>query len=312
MKIPTENGVQIESACFLLNLKLGTLPNSKKVPSASVEVRKEMPFDPDTDTEMLRVSKKLFDCTELDELKQAHHSLRDFVERYELPTKGQFRAGMYLVSMTHLEKIEEKLCEATAEIGAIVDRLIVALPERIAESEEKLGTLFNEFDYPTESKIRERLRVVHEYQMLATPEGLKKFSLDMFDREQAKLRARMEEAAMDCREIIAERTRELLTAISDRLTPSLDGKPKVMRKDMITSWNDTLDLLAEQNITGDTDLANVIAIAKDKLTGRESLSMKGDAVVRTEITESFKSLIERLDEQVIDKPLRAITFEEAA
>jgi hypothetical protein len=85
-----------------------------------------------------------------------------------------------------------------------------------------------------------------------------------------------------------------------------------MRKDMIESWSSALDLMSEQNITGDADLAAVIAAAKEKLAGRETLSMKGDAALRTEIATTFKGLIERLDEQVIDKPLRAITFEEAA
>ena len=302
----------IENACFLLSLKLGTLPNSKKVPSASIEVRKDMPFDPDTDTEMLRVSKKLFDCPELDELKQFHHSLRDFIEQHELPTKGQFRGGMYLMSITHLPAVEERLKDSVEQVEDLVDRLIEVLPLRISEAEGKLGTLFNEFDYPTESKIRERLRVVYEYQTLATPEGLKRYSADMYKREEAKLKARMEEAAMDCREIIAARAKDLLAAITDRLTPSLDGKPKVMRKDMIESWSSALDLMSEQNITGDADLAAVIAAAKEKLAGRETLSMKGDAALRTEIATTFKGLIERLDEQVIDKPLRAITFEEAA
>ncbi len=147
------------SLFFVLDLRLGTLSNSKKVPSTAVAVVREFEFDPDTDPEMLRVNKKLFDCPELDEIKQYHHSLRDFIETRELPTKGQFRAGMYLMSYKHLPAVEERLELAVEQIGELVDRLIDALEQRIGESKEKLGTLFNEADYPTEKTIRERLKI---------------------------------------------------------------------------------------------------------------------------------------------------------
>ncbi len=300
------------SLVFLLNLRLGTLGNSKKVPSTAVKVVREFDFDPDTDPEMLRVNKTLLDCPELREIKRYHHELRDYIEARELPTKGQFRAGMYLMSYRHLDAIEARLTMARENIGELVDQLVEALPERIEQSRARLGTLFNEHEYPSEATIREKLRIQFEYQTLATPEGLKRINREMFDREQAKLQRRMQEALDDSRAIIAQQTRDLLSAVADRLTPDESGKPKIIQANMAANWTAALEMLGDKNITGDSDLTAVIEQAKARIAGRGASDLKSDAATREEITAAFAELIARLDDQVIDKPLRQISFDEAA
>jgi hypothetical protein len=307
--IPNSPAIPLHDQVLLLDLRLGTLPNSKKVPSSSVEVKHD-DDEPDTDNNMLRVSMKILDCPELDEIKRVHHEIRDRVERLELPTNNQFRGGMYLMSYKHVEKMEAHLANAEEQLETCVDHLLDVYDQRIEEARAKLGTLFNEDHYLDPADVRAKLKMQYQIVTLATPEGLRKYKGDVFKREQEKLQKRMEEAVEDSRQIIAAQTRDLLTAVADRLTPSQDGKTKVIRGDMLEGWNETLDLLASKNVTDDTNLAEAIAAAKARLSGPAMADLRGDVALRADIAASFKSVVDRLDEQVIDKPLRRIRLED--
>jgi hypothetical protein len=307
----TENDAVSKAAMavFLLDLRCGTIRDSKKVPSTAVEVVRHLPHDPETDPKSLNVSKKLLDCEELEAIKRLYHRLRDAVERYELPTKDQFRGGLYMIELDKFERVEAELEDAIRTLAGYVDALAANYELRVEQSRARLGTLFNEHDYPSIETLRNRLVIRYQYQTLSTPEGLKKYSRDIFERERKKLQAKMEDAIEDCRQIVAGKTKELLTEIVERVKPT-EGKPKVFRPDIIKSWTDALELLGDKNVTNDEELKAVIETAKKAISGRDVATFKSDSAVKAEIEEAFGSLIERLDDSVIDKPLRRVHWEE--
>lgn len=301
--------IPAEQAVFLLDLQLGTMRNTKKIPPGRVEVIRSKPTDPRTNPNAISSSKKLLDCDELRAIKTLHHQLRDYVQMYALPQE-QFRGGIYMLPLSRFEFVEAYLQQTEVDLRYLVEELITNYDLRIRESQTALGLLFNRGDYPTPNDLRARLIIKYSYQTLSTPEGLKNYSQEIFEREQAKLREKMAEAVEDCRKAIAASTKDLLLEISDRMTLSEDGQPKIIRPSMIEKWLETFDLLGSKNITNDTELQAALESARATLQGKTEESLLHNATVQEATLSTFSGLIANLDRDVINRPSRQMNLDD--
>jgi hypothetical protein len=299
----------LAEAVFLLDLKLGKLGVTRKVQNDVIFVRHELD-EPETDSSVLSVSKKILDCQELTAIRHLYRELREYAERYEIPQNGQFRPGLYLMPYSRLEQIEAYYSDASERLSTLVENLLDLYDLRKSEARERLGVLFDEDEYPEEAEIKAKFFVRYSFVTLSTPEGLRKYKGDIFKREQEKLRRQMEEAAEESRQIIAQQARDLAEKVIERLTPSLDGKPKIFKDSLLTNWDEFFDLFGDKNITGDEDFASIINNLKDRITGKGCHELRKSASERAEIRELFEGVIGQLDEMVIDKPIRRIRLED--
>ena len=294
--------INLNQQAFLLDLKLGQLTLSRKVASTMVET--------DADPALLRISKKILDCPEMQAIKAHQRHIRGMIETLRLPTGDMFRPGMYLMPYSLLERTEDYLSKANEEMKGLIDTFLDVYTITIEQDKLALRSLFNEADYPPPTKIRTAFQMAYSYQTVATPESLKTFRFDIFKREEEKMRRMWEEAAAESQGALRQQALELARHAVEKLTPGEDGKPKTFKESMLGNWNEFIDLFQHKNITADSDLEGILNKVRNAIAGRKCSDIRSDASVAAEIKTLFEGVVGQLDGMVVARPTRRMNLEE--
>jgi len=295
-------GSNLPDRVFLLSLRLKMLGQSKKAPVSLITT--------DAEPARVRLGKKIFDCPEIDAIRQHHQYIRRYVESKMIPTGEQFRAGMFLMPYTLLDSIEAFFEAANNSLNDLIDDFIAVYDDRIEDDREALASLFDANNYPSIAAARDAFVLEYEYVTLATPEGLKQFDRAVYEREAAKLQKRVEEAAEESRILIMEQAKDLAQSVCERLASDGSGKPKIFRDSLIGNWREFLETFSAKNITDDTQLAALMAEIKTKIGDRDPDEIRKSANVREEIRQHFEGVVAQLDGMIVAKPIRKIDLSE--
>jgi hypothetical protein len=220
-----------------------------------------------------------------------------------------FRAGMYLMPYSLLDQIEPLITQTESRLKQKIDALLDVYQASIQSDRETLKSLFRTEDYPAPEEVRDAFKITWGYQTISTPEGLKGYRQDIYKREAAKMQALMEAAAAESREALIHQALELAKHVTDKLTPSEDGKPKVLRESVLENWDKFCDLFSHKNIAGDTDLEKVLNDVRATLKGRKAKETRTDAQAAAEIKALFDGVVGKLDEMIVAKPIRKLSLE---
>ena len=103
---------------------------------------------------------------------------------------------------------------------------------------------------------------------------------------------------------------DFVNHMTDRLAPGDGGRKKVFRDSAITNFTSFLDLFNARNVTDDAQLKGIVDQAKQLLKGVEPSAVRDDDHLRKTMHDSFAKLGKAIDPLIIDKPKRAIAFED--
>jgi hypothetical protein len=79
----------------------------------SRKVRPEM-VETDADRTLLRVSKKIFGCNAMDQIREIDGQIREHLGRYTI-SNALMKPGIYLVPLDHVERVETFIAEKKSE-----------------------------------------------------------------------------------------------------------------------------------------------------------------------------------------------------
>lgn len=280
----------------LMRLHFGRFGNTRKVASSQIEVN--------ADKTLVKVSKKILDSPEYDEIQTMDGKMRGWVESQCLPST--FMAGLWFVPLTKVKAVNERMRQYQQERAQAVDALCAVLDRIICKDREQLRELFDASEYPTSQKIRQSYTLDWSWMALTAPKSLEAVSEEMYMSAKQKMEDNIREATTEIRMVLREQFIELVAHLSDRLEPSEDGKKKIFKDSMTENFQEFLNSFRDRNITEDAELARLVEDARKLVGGVSAKSLRSQEPLRDSIRAGMENIKAKLSDMVVPQPSRFI------
>jgi len=288
--------VSLNEKTVLLNLEFGQVSNRLKVKSDSDSINTEI------DRKSLHIGVDLFDAPELRACQNFLAQLKAKVKTYCSPSF--FRGGIYLVKLGAIETVNEIIQKAKVDFIPVVRAFADAVEKRRDESQERLKGEYDPDLYPSMEEVIEKFTIEHCWLSMSTPTSLKKISEDFFQTEKAKAEESLKSATSEITALLAAEAKSLGDHLIERLTPSVDGKPKQIRQSAVANISAFLDTFSFRDIESNADLKAQMDRVKTIIAGVDVKDLRMDADLRADLAKQFTEVTGALDKLVMDRPTR--------
>lgn len=272
-----------------VKVRFGSLGNSRKVNDNVLET--------DADKELLKVSKTLLDSEELEAIRKADGKMRQYLYNTCLP----FDIGILLLPCGLISDVHKRLTEYRETRGELVSKFLTAYPELCKSAALRLGSLYNPADYPTAETVKARFVFDWQYVSFGVPGQLKGISAGLFAAEQEKASAIMKAAAEDITVLMRQTLLEMVSHLQERLTPTDDGKAKILRESAVKNLQEFLNTFDLRNVTDDKALQGQVAKVKALISGTNAEALRNSDVFRDKIRSGMAEVSSVLSTMVEDK-----------
>jgi hypothetical protein len=279
-----------------LRVHLGALGNTRKVSSAQIDV--------DADKQLIRVSKRILDAPELQDIHRLDSELRHYLYNICLP----FEIGIHLLPLSLIEVVDAKLREMQAERKNRVERFMRRYPALCREISNRLRTLYSPADYPPVDYVQSKFSFTWQYLSFGVPGQLEEISARIFLSEREKAAQRMAEASIEIQQVLRATLAEMVEHLRERLTDSDDGKPKQLRESAVLKLKEFLATFDFRNVTDDRELSELVNKARALLNGVDADVIRGTETLRERIREGMAEISSSLDTMIVDRPSRKFRF----
>ena len=153
----------------------------------------------------------------------------------------------------------------------------------VDEARERLGSMFDESDYPDPETVEERF--VIDYTILPIPDA-KHFLAKLGRKSDARIRAditrkvhdNIDAAVRDLYERLGEAIAKVVDRVQDEKRTNEDGTtasaPRVFRNTLIDNLRDIVDVVPRLNLTGDPQLAKLCETTRAKLCKYDATTLR--------------------------------------
>jgi hypothetical protein len=294
-------GDQLQERAVGLILTFSGIGNRRKVSMSDVEV--------DADKELLAMSKKLIDAEEFEAIQSLDGEARRYIETRALPS--QLKKGIYLLPNALVTEVEEKLSEFAAKRGTLVEALLLRYSELVAESRRRLKSLFDATDYPNADYIRNAFKLSWRIIGFTTPTSLKELDRALYDRECKKAAEQWAESWKNIEQLLAWNLADLVEHLIGRLEPDeKTGKKKTFKDSAVTKIQDFLNTFDARNIGNSTELKALVDKTRVLIADVNPEQLRTSPRTRDTVAKGFEKIADLLDPMLVEKPTRAISFEE--
>ena len=142
-------------------------------------------------------------------------------------------SGIRLIRQTDIAGFDLQMATLRAELAEAVEQLDRHYAELKSAARERLGSLFNAGDYP--QRLHRLFAVEWDFPSVEPPNYLRDLSPELYEQEQARVAARFDEAVRLAEEAFTTELARLVSHLSERLTGTDDGKPKIFRDSAVTN-----------------------------------------------------------------------------
>ncbi len=298
----------IQDHALIYTLSTSKIGTRKKVDSSRVSIKNT---DQQPDADAIGVSKKILDCPEYDAIATADNDISQFLRRRAL-TCSMFKRGVYLVPIQALQAIDDRVERFKSErANELVPAFLAVYDQAREHARDTLGPLFDVADYPSIDQVRAAFRSESRYMELGTPGTLRHINPDVFEREQAAFRDRLESAADEIQTALRDSFADLVGHMAERLGKTETGKPRIFRDTLVSNLREFLDSFDSRNIADDDQLSALVQQARDSLGNRTPDQLRRVPAARDAARAAMEDIKARLDTMTMDKPGRKFDFDES-
>lgn len=266
----------------------------------------------DADKDLVGASKKIVEAAEYGHVASFEASIKGWLRSVALPSK-LYRSSTYLIPTARIAEVDDYLEQARKTWQEKVDSYVAVYPERKAETMRRLGATADESDYLPPEQVRAAFGFEHEYVTLSTPTSLKQISAQLFEREQERLRLRLQSAEDQIKMAFRAQFAELVAAMKKMLEPDVKnaaGRAMKFSPARIERLQQFMSEFKVKNICGDVELAAMMGQLDQMLQGVDPKELKDDKEWRLAMAAHFASVEQQLGALVTTKPKRAIDVDD--
>lgn len=216
--------------------------------------------------------------------------------------------GTRLIRRELVPTFDAAMTDFETELSEAEEKLEEKYQQLRTEARDRLGSLFNEADYP--ASLAGEFTIDWEYPSVEPPDWLKQLNPQLWKQEQARIAARFAEAAALAEQAFAGDLQQLVSHLLERLSGTGDGKKKIFRDSAIENMTEFFQRFKTMRITDDSALDKLVDQAERALGGVDPADLRNDETLRTRTANALKSVAEKLDTMLVEKPTRAIELED--
>jgi len=253
--------------------------------------------------DVLSAGKKLLDTSHpaFKAVSGVRHRIVSFWKAISLPFPEpairlirQDDLGAFALQLTTLK---QELIDAVEQL----DRQYGALK---AAARQRLGTLFNAEDYP--AALTGWFDCTWDFPSVEPPDYLRQLSPQLYAQEAARVATRFDEAIRLAEEAFTDELGNLVAHLTDRLSGTEDGKPKVFRDSAIENLCEFFDRFRHLNIRSNEQLDDLVMQAQRIVRGVQPQQLRDDQTLRQRVTTQLAGVQSVIDGMLVDRPRRNI------
>ncbi len=246
------------------------------------------------DARLVKTSKFLIAKEAIEPIVGEANSLRSFVRAETLPWRWD---GVSLLPTDNYFPFMEGWRAGTGRMNSAVDRLLRQWGVHVREGQRRLGSLANEFDYPTAAQVR--LSFNASLECFPVPDAAD-FRASLSEAEAEAIREQIELAGQaqlaEAQSFLWQQMTECVEHIVDRL--SAYGRDEASGK-IVGRFHDTLignlrqlvDRLARLNVTGDPNIEAMRVRLTNSLCPYEPDELRSNDELRSSVRDEAKRIM---------------------
>ena len=212
--------------------------------------------------------------------------------------------GLRLIRQDDVPVFDVQMTTIRAELDEAVEQLNERYGELRAAARNRLGRLFNSADYP--DTLVGLFQVEHDFPSVEPPEYLRELSPELFQQEQARVQERFSEAVRLAEEAFTGEFANLVSHLTERLSGTDDGKPKVFRDSAIENLSEFFQRFRTLNVRSSEQLDQLVEQARQIVRGVEPQTLRDNSLLRQQVAGQLSSVQAQIDGMMVDRPRRRI------
>ena len=251
----------------------------------------------------ISAGKKLLDSGHpaLRTVNQIRRQIVDYWKGMSLPYP---EPGVRLVRHNDLDQLAEMMEGRKQQLQVAVRELEIYYVEIKQQAAERLGSLYCESDYPL--SFIGLFDVQWDFPNVEPPEYLRRLQPEIYEQECSRIRSRFDEAVQLAEQAFVDELSGLVSHLSERMSGSEDGKPKVFRDSAIDNLHDFFDRFQRLNVSSSSELDELVARARGVFRGVQPQSLRNDTSLRQQVATQLSGVQSVLDGLLVDRPRRRI------
>ena len=251
----------------------------------------------------LSAGKKLLDTSHpaFKAVTAVRHRVIAFWKRISLPYP---ESGIRLIRQDDISAFTVQMTSLKVELDEAVIQLDERYDELKSAARRRLGSLFNAGDYP--ATLRGWFDVSYDFPSVEPPEYLRQLSPQLYQQEASRVAARFDEAVQLAEQAFTEELSKLVSHLTERLSGTDDGKPKVFRDSVVENLREFFDRFRHLNIRSDEQLDDLVVQAQRVIRGIEPQQLRDNQALRQQVASQLSGVQSVLDGLLVERPRRNI------
>ena len=212
--------------------------------------------------------------------------------------------GIRLIPQGSIDEFNERMSCFRDELDEAVLQLNEHYDELRHAARERLGDLFDLSDYPT--TLVGMFAIEHDFPSVEPPPYLRQLSPELYQQECQRVQSRFDEAVQLAEQAFIEELARLVDHLSERLSGSADGKPKVFRDSAVTNMAEFFERFRGLNVRSNEQLDELVGNAQRVVRGVEPQQLRDSQTLRQTISSQMAAVQAGLDQLLVDRPRRNI------
>lgn len=212
--------------------------------------------------------------------------------------------GLRLIRYDQLGEINDRMGTFRTELNEAVDKLDRHFDALKAAARERLGSLYNEADYPT--ALQGLFAMTWDFPSVEPPDYLQQLNPDVYRQECQRAQARFGEAVQLAEQAFTDELAKLVSHLTERLSGTEDGRPRVFRDSAVNNLTEFFQRFRQLNIGSNEQLDRLVADAQGIVQGIKPQTLRDDQSLRQHVATELSAVQSVLDGLLIDRPRRNI------
>jgi len=212
--------------------------------------------------------------------------------------------GIRLIRQDDIGGFTLQMTTLKAELGEAVDSLDRHYAELKRAARGRLGSLYNEADYP--ASLRDLFGVEWDFPSVEPPEYLRQLSPHLYQEECRRVQQRFDEAVQLAEEAFVGELAKLVGHLTERLSGTEDGKPKIFRDSAIENLSEFFGRFRQLNIGSSDQLDHLVDQVQAIVRGVGPQELRDKDSLRKYVATELSAVQATLDGLLVDRPRRNI------
>ena len=251
----------------------------------------------------ISAGKKLIDSAH-PAVRTVNQLRRQIVETWRNASLPYPEPGLRLVRQDDVGLLTEQMEQYRQQLEAAVDELESVYEEIKQQARVRLGRLYCASDYPC--SLKDTFQLYWEFPNVEPPDYLRQLNPDIYQQECQRVRQRFDDAVQMAEQAFAEELSTLVNHLSERLSGSEDGKPKVFRDSVLGNLREFFERFQRLNISSSAELDELVQRAQGIVSGVQPGALRIDQSLRQQVTSQLAGVQSVLDGLMVDRPRRRI------